>query len=336
MRESDERVMADGSLAIGPGTGGARADGLAAPADVRVSWRDMVELTKPGIVRLVTISAGVGFALSAMYRPAWSAGGAALSGLACLIGVALSAAGANTLNQVLEVERDGRMERTADRPLPAGRVPLMRGALFGAFLCFMGLSLLGIVNGAPAAAVCFVTIATYLVVYTPLKPVTPLATVVGAVPGALPPVIGWAAASTTWHGGLLDAGGWMIFALMFVWQVPHFLAIAWKYREDYGRGGYRVLPVIDPSGGRTARACMLWSLALIPVSLAPVAAMGGLLGVGYSVVATLGGIGMVWASVKLATSRSDGAALALFLVSIAYLPLVLCAAVVDAGFSALV
>ena len=334
MRDIDEQMMTDGGLVIG--AGGASVGRLVREASGASSWRDMLELTKPGIVRMVMMSAGVGFALSAMYRPAWSPAGAVLSGLACLLGVGLSAAGANTLNQVLEVERDARMKRTADRPLPSGRVPVLRGGLFGAFLCFMGLSLLGIVNGAPAAAVCFATIASYLLVYTPMKPFTPLATVVGAVPGALPPLIGWAAASATSHGGLLDAGGWALFALMFVWQVPHFLAIAWKYRADYGRGGYKVLPVVDPSGIRTARACVLWSLALIPISLATVPALGGLLGAGYAGVATLGGLGMVWASVRLARSRSDGAALALFLVSIAYLPLVLVAAVVDAGFSALV
>lgn len=326
MRNTDNAMMAEASLAVHPG---------AVSVVAQASWRDMLELTKPGIVRMVMITAGVGFALSAMYRSDWSPTGAMVSGLACLLGVGLSAAGSNTLNQVLEVERDARMRRTADRPLPAGRVPVMRAGLFGLLLCFVGLSLLGIVNGAPAAAVCFVTIASYLAVYTPLKPVTPLATVVGAVPGALPPVIGWAAASAGAGGGVLDAGGWAIFALMFVWQVPHFLAIAWKYREDYARGGYPVLPVVDPSCERTARAAVLWSLALIPVSLSLVPAMGGLVGIVYAAIATLAGLGMVWASVRLARVRTDKAAMVLFLTSIAYLPLVLFAAVVDAAIALL-
>lgn len=310
--------------------------GVRAELAGEASWRDIVELTKPGIVRMVMISGGVGFALGAMYRPAFSASGVVLSGLACLLGVGLCAAGANTLNQVIEVERDARMPRTAARPLPSGRVPLLRGLLFGMLLCLLGVSLLMIVNGGPAAAVALATIVLYLGLYTPLKPVSPMATIIGAVPGALPPMIGWTAASAGGHAGLLDAGGWSIFALMFVWQIPHFLAIAWKYRDDYAAGGHKVLAVTDPSGLSTGRAVMLWSLALIPVSLAPVWAMPDMLGAGYASVATAAGIAMVWASARMARRCDEGAALTLFLVSIAYLPLVLFAAVVDAGVTTLV
>ena len=332
MRDSIESVSMEAAAL--PLAAGVRGD-LAGVGVERASWRDIVELTKPGIVRMVMISAGVGFALGAMYRPVFSASGVVLSGLSCLLGVGLCAAGANTLNQVIEVERDARMPRTLGRPLPSGRVPVLRALLFGTLLCFMGVLLLLIVNGGPAAGVALATIGLYVAVYTPLKPVTPLATIIGAVPGALPPMIGWAAASAAAKGGLLDAGGWSIFALMFVWQVPHFLAIAWKYREDYAAGGHRVLPVTDPSGASTGRAAVVWSLALIPVSLAPVWAIPGLLGIGYASIATVGGLAMVWASLRMARERTSGSALVLFLVSIAYLPVVLFAAVVDAGISAL-
>jgi len=308
---------------------------LGAPAREAVSWaRDVYALAKPGIVKMVVITTGVGFALAAMTR-AWTLPQLVMTAFMCLLGTALSAAGANALNMAVEARRDSAMHRTMRRPIPAGRMGVAHGMGAGVLFSVAGVAVLALGTNAVAALVSAVTILSYVLIYTPMKPVTPLATLVGAVPGALPPLIGWAAASVGPWRGLSETGGWTLFALMFVWQVPHFLAIAWKYREDYARGGHAVLPVVDPSGVRTAWAAMLWALALVPVSLAPVVAMPGRVGLVYVVVATVAGLLFAWAGVRFARTLADREARALFFGSIAYLPVVLITLVGDAALTRL-
>lgn len=297
-------------------------------------WGAVVELSKPGIVKMVTLSSAVGFVMSALVQE-WTMPRLAVSAAGCLLGTALSAAGANALNQTMEVERDALMRRTRNRPVPSGRMGEVSAMLAGVLLGVAGLGVLCLLCNPWASMVSAVTIATYLFWYTPMKPVTPLATIVGALPGALPPLIGWAAASPgqPW-GGLNEPGGWAIFAIMFVWQIPHFLAIAWKYREDYAAGGHRVLPVVDPSGASTARSVVAWSLTLVPISLVAVRAMPERLGVVYSIVALLAAGIMVVESVRLARSRTDANARRLFFASIIYLPVIFMGMVGDAVLTA--
>jgi len=273
----------------------------------RASAADWLELTKPRITLLVVFTALVGF-VTASPGPRWSSLLAA-----ALVGTGLVAAGASTLNQVLERATDALMNRTRNRPIPAGRIRPVEATLFGLLLTAAGLALLGALGGALPALVAFATWASYLFLYTPLKRRTHLATLVGAVPGALPPVIGWAAAS-----GRLEPGAFILFAIVFLWQIPHFLAIAWLYREDYERGGIQVLPVIDREGVLTGRQAVLHSVALLVVSLAPVAA--GLGGTLYLAGAVVLGVALTLASLRLARARDLGAARFLFLASVLYLP----------------
>ena len=231
----------------------------------RASTADWLELTKPRITMMVVFTALVGFVAASAASP-WS-------GLltAALVGTGLVAGGASVLNMVMERDTDALMQRTRTRPIPAGRIRPADARWFGALLTFGGLALLLSLCGALAALVAFSTWASYLFLYTPLKRRTHLSTLVGAVPGALPPVIGWAAAS-----GRLEPGAFILFAIVFLWQIPHFLAIAWLYRDDYERGGFPMLPVIDREGRVTGRQAVLHSVALLVVSLAPVAAgLGG-------------------------------------------------------------
>jgi protoheme IX farnesyltransferase len=273
----------------------------------RASAADWLELTKPRITLLVVFTALVGF-VTAAQAPGWSA-----LLVAALAGTALVAAGASALNQVLERATDALMHRTRNRPIPAGRIRPAEATLFGALLTGAGLGLLGALCGPLSALVAFATWASYLFLYTPLKRRTHLATLVGAVPGALPPVIGWAAAS-----GRLEPGAFILFAIVFLWQIPHFLAIAWLYRDDYERGGLQVLPVIDREGVLTGRQAVIHSVALLVVSLAPVAAgLGGTLYLGGAVVL---GVALTLAALRLARARDMGAARFLFLASVLYLP----------------
>jgi len=273
----------------------------------RASAADWLELTKPRITLLVVFTALVGF-VTASPGPRWSSLLAA-----ALVGTGLVAAGASTLNQVLERATDALMNRTRNRPIPAGRIRPVEATLFGLLLTAAGLALLAALGGPLPALVAFATWASYLFLYTPLKRRTHLATLVGAVPGALPPVIGWAAAS-----GRLEPGAFILFAIVFLWQIPHFLAIAWLYREDYERGGIQVLPVIDREGVLTGRQAVLHSVALLVVSLAPVAA--GLGGTLYLAGAVVLGVALTLASLRLARARDLGAARFLFLASVLYLP----------------
>ena len=273
----------------------------------RTAAADWLELTKPRITTMVVFTALVGFA-AAGPGPLWTG----LLG-AALAGTGLVAAGASVLNQVMERETDALMLRTRTRPVPSGRILPRQACAFGGLLTATGLGLLLWRCGPLAAAVALATWASYLFLYTPLKRQTPLATLVGAVPGALPPVIGWAAASAR-----LDPGAFLLFAILFLWQVPHFLAIAWLYRDDYARAGFPMLPVLDREGSFTARQAVIHCLALLLVSLAPFAA--GLAGPTYLAGAFLLGVALTLFALRLARGRDLVSARGLFLASVLYLP----------------
>jgi protoheme IX farnesyltransferase len=278
--------------------------------------RDLLGLTKSGITAMVALSAAAGM-LVASTRPAplalW---------LHTLLGTALVAAGASALNQVVERDYDALMRRTAGRPIPAGRLHPDLALLCGVVLALLGLGQLALGANLLAALLAAGTLAGYVFVYTPFKRVSSLATVVGAVPGAVPPLIGWAAVR-----GDLPAPAWLLFALLFFWQMPHFLAIAWLYRADYARGGFPMLSVADPEGLRTSRQALLYCAALLPVSLLPSAF--GLAGAVYFAGALLAGIWFFVAAVLFALDRNPVSARRLMLVSVFYLPVVLAALAAD-------
>ena len=258
------------------------------------------------ITLMVVLTAFVGFALGST--------GGILSGrlAATLAGTALVAAGASCFNMLLERRTDSLMLRTRNRPLPAGRLRPPEALVWGLALTTIGLALLAWRTGALAAAIAFVTWASYLFFYTPLKTRTSLSTIVGALPGALPPVIGWAAAR-----GRLEPGAFVLFAIVFLWQIPHFLAIAWIYREDYARGGLPMLPVLDPDGRLTGRQAVANTVALLLVSLAPTAA--GIAGRAYFAGALALGLAFTAVAVRAAVLRTPRAARWLFVASILYL-----------------
>jgi protoheme IX farnesyltransferase len=237
----------------------AYASGSSLPL-VRSRWLDFLELTKPriGVMVLFTVAAGALLAARAPFD--------LMQLVHALIGTALVASGASALNQWLERGSDALMRRTENRPLPAGRLNTAEVLVFGFALSAGGLVYMAVLMTHPlAVALTAATLLSYAFVYTPLKTRTTLNTLIGAVPGALPPVIGWTALT-----GTLDALAVVLFLIVFLWQVPHFLAIAWMYREDYARAGLKMLPAIDTDGSATARQMLLYSLALIPVSLLPV------------------------------------------------------------------
>jgi heme o synthase len=268
---------------------------------------DYLELAKPRITLMVVLTAMVGYVLG--LRGPLSAPHL----LATLAGTALVAAGASALNMLIERRTDALMLRTRARPLPAGRLRPAEALAWGLALTSVGLAALAWTAGPLSALVALVTWSSYLFLYTPLKPRTSLSTVVGAFPGALPPVIGWAAAR-----GSLEPGAFVLFAILFLWQIPHFLAIAWIFREDYARGGLPMLPVLDPEGRITGRQAVANSLALLIVSLTPTAA--GLAGTVYLVGAVFLGLAFSAVAVWAAAERTPRAARALFLASLVYLP----------------
>jgi protoheme IX farnesyltransferase len=231
-----------------------------------------------------------------------------------IAGVALVAAGAAVLNQVLESRTDALMRRTRLRPLPDRRVNANEARVFGLVLGLGGLTLLATRTTWLAAGLALATLAVYLMVYTPLKRRTPLATLVGAVPGALPPLIGWTAS----HGSI-DAGGVALFTIVFLWQIPHFMAIAWMYRDDYASAGFPMLSVIEPEGRRAGRQALINTAALLPASVTPT--LAGVSGMPYAGVALVLGAGLLWLAARFAATRSDEAARRLFFGSITYLPL---------------
>ncbi len=268
---------------------------------------DFIALTKPRLNSLVLVTTTVCF-----YLAAPDAGVVWLIG-PTIIGTALVAGGAAALNQVYERKADGLMHRTRHRPLPSGRLLPAEARGFGIALSLIGLAVLTYTRPL-AAGLALATIVTYVLIYTPLKCRTPFATVVGAVPGALPAALGWVAAS-----GSMTLEAWVLFGIVFLWQIPHFLAIAWIYREDFARAGFQVLPVVEPSGRRTARHVLLFLAGLLPVSLAP--AWIGMAGTPYLLGTTLLGFGFAALSVRFALHRSTQTARNLFVGSLVYLPL---------------
>lgn len=299
----------------------------------------VLELSKPRITRLVTLTAAVGFVL-AMVSQTHTKTDLFLSALGCLVGTALSASGANALNQWWEHTRDAAMKRTASRPLPTGRLRPNQALWAGLAFSVFGVATLLSICGWPAAMISAITILVYVLMYTPMKPVTPLSTLVGAIPGALPPLIGWCAArhislEPGVHSGLWEAGGWSLFALMFVWQIPHFLAIAWMYREDYAQGGFRMLPIFDRTGHLTSLMVAGWAVLLIPATVAPALAMPDRLGVTYVAVATISGFWFLAGTVRLMLERTRERARAVFIGSIIHLPVLLVFMVGEVGVRAI-
>ncbi len=281
-----------------------------------VRLADLVELTKPRITLMVVLTAAIGVLLSG--------GGSVSLSLAihALLGTGLVAAGSAALNHVLERDLDALMKRTADRPLPAGRMHPDTALFFGVALAVAGLLELTVAVNLLTALLGAVALAGYLFVYTPMKRISSLATIVGAIPGALPPLMGWTAVSNR-----LDLGGLVLFAILFLWQLPHFLAIAWMCREDYARAGIPVLPVVEPDGRSTARQMMLYGAALLPVSLMPTVL--GLTGTTYLLGTLALGCFFLAVCVSFALSFSTGAARRVLLVSVLYLPAVMLVMVFD-------
>jgi protoheme IX farnesyltransferase len=277
---------------------------------------DFLILTKPRVVLMVLVTTVVGYYLGSAGAPDY------LRLLHTLLGTALAAAGTLALNQFLEREIDGRMERTRLRPLPDGRLQPAEALRFGAAITAAGVLYLLLAVGWLAALVTAFTVVLYLFAYTPLKLRTPLCLIVGAVPGALPPVTGWVAAR-----GEFAMGAWVLFAILFLWQLPHTLAIARLYREDYARAGIRLLPVVDPDGTSTERQIVSGCLALLAVGLLPT--LVGLAGPVYFFGALILGIGFLGCGMLQAFSPSTGAARRLLFASLLYLPILLALLALD-------
>jgi protoheme IX farnesyltransferase len=299
-----------------PGPRSAATESAARP---RVS--DLVELTKPRITLMVVLTAGLGILLAGR----WPGGGGRLEAalvVHALLGTALVSGGASALNQILERELDARMRRTAGRPLPSGRMGLATAWIFSLSISLAGLVYLALAVNPLTALLGLAASASYVLLYTPMKQLSSLSTLVGAVPGAIPPMMGWAAVA-----GRLEPGAWALFGLLFFWQLPHFLAIAWLCREEYGSVGFPMVPVTDPDGRRTARQMVLYSLALLAVSLTPT--LLGLAGSSYAVGAIVLGVAAVLLAVDFARAPSTAAARRLMRFSIVYLPAVLAVLALD-------
>ncbi len=276
------------------------------------------ELTKPRITTLVLATTLVGYTLGAQNTPE-------IGRLVhLLLATGLVAGGASALNQFLERDADARMHRTRRRPIPSGRLAPGEALVVAVGLSALGIVWLAAAVSAAASLVATLTLGSYVLAYTPLKRMTPWCTVVGAVPGALPPVIGWVAARDT-----VGAGALVLFTLLFLWQLPHFFAIAWIYREDYARGRFPMWPVVDPSGTWTFRQITVTSVLLAAASIVPT--LIGMTGRLYLAGAAILGAGFVVLAVALARSRADRAAQRLFLYSVLYLPAIVALMLADRG-----
>ena len=268
------------------------------------------ELFKARLTALVLLTTVVGF-----YLGSRGAMNVALL-LHSLLGTALLAAGAAALNQLLERDYDARMERTEDRPLPSGRLSPQTVLVIGGVISAAGMVYLAALVNLLTALLGAATLVSYLFVYTPLKRLTTLNTVIGAVPGALPPLMGWTAATDQ-----MNAGGWALFAILFFWQLPHFFAIAWMYRDDYARAGFRMLPIVDPDGTRTGRQSVSHTLGLMVMSLFPVVfKVSGMI---YAAGAIVLGLVFLALAVRFSRRLTRESARTLFFASIIYLPLLL-------------
>ena len=277
---------------------------------------DYVMLAKPRLSSLVLLAALAGFFFGSTGNIDF------VLLLETLFGTALVACGASALNQVLERENDALMDRTKGRPLPSHRLEVDQVLYFGVATAVIGMLYLALCVNLPSAQWAALTLALYVFIYTPLKRITSLNTLVGAIPGALPPLIGFAAAR-----GELTIEAWCLFAILFAWQLPHFLAIAWIYRDDYSRAGFQMLPKVDPEGYSTGRQMALHSLTLLPLSLLPF--FLHMSGVIYMISALLMSAAFIIFALNFTFKRTDKAARQLFLSSVAYLPLMLAVMMYD-------
>jgi protoheme IX farnesyltransferase len=283
---------------------------------VRRRTADFIALTKPRVVSMILITTWVGFYLGSHGATDY------LLLLPTLIGTALAAGGTLTLNQYMERDIDALMNRTRHRPLPDGRLSPAEALAFGLVTAAAGLVYLAVAVNPLSAGVAGTITITYLLLYTPLKRVTPFCSIVGAVPGALPPVIGWAAVR---NGFGVEAG--ILFAILFLWQLPHSLAIGQLYRDDYARAGFRLLPVVEPDAQSTARQIVNNCLALVAVGLLPT--IVGLAGPLYFVAAMILGLGFLTYGIRFARRRTEAAARQLLFASLIYLPAILIAMALD-------
>lgn len=294
--------------------------GIAASVGDRLTLRERVaaysELTKPRITFLIILTAAAGFALATSGRVDY------LRMVTAMIGIGLLSSGIATLNQYMERDLDALMRRTADRPLPSGKLLPWEALVFGVGLTVLAELYLAVLVNPLTALLGLTVIAGYLFGYTPLKTRTSLSTLVGAFPGAVPPLIGWTAAR-----GELSLEAWVLFAILFLWQFPHFLAIAWMYREDYARAGILMLPVVEPDGRITGQQIVIYTLMLLPVSLLPTVL--GISGSVYLFGAIVLGLLFLFSSVRAAFSQSRQEARRLLLASVIYLPLLFILMVVN-------
>lgn len=287
-----------------------------APAAARGRLIDLYELTKPRMNFLVVITTMVGYYMAVRGWGDW------MRIVYTLVGTALTAAGSSVLNQYIERNLDSKMNRTAGRPLPAGRVRPAEALLFALVLSLAGVGILAVFVNLLTAALGALTLLLYVLLYTPAKRITSLCTIIGAVPGAIPPVMGFTAVQDK-----ITPEAMALFAILFIWQMPHFLAIAILYRDDYARGGFKMLPVVDDQMRMTGRQMVLYSVSLIPVSLLPV--LLGQSGAIYFTAALLLGVAFCGFALMCARSRSRADARQLFLASIVYLPALLSALMID-------
>jgi protoheme IX farnesyltransferase len=265
------------------------------------------ELTKPRITFLVVLTSAAGFCLGSIDHVAYGQ----LASLS--LGIALLCSGISTLNQYIERDLDGLMRRTESRPLPSGRLPASHALILGSSLSALAIIYLWLAFDWLTALLGVLTLASYLFVYTPLKTRTTFSTFLGAFPGAMPPFIGWVAAR-----GEITVEAWVLFGILFLWQFPHFLAIAWMYRDDYKRAGIKMLPVVEPDGRVTSQQIVSYTLMLLPVSLMP--ALVNLAGSVYMIGAIALGLGFLYFSARAAMTRSTWQARRLLLASVLYLP----------------
>lgn len=278
----------------------------------------LFQLGKAGLSFFVVMTAAAGFVVASRAGIAWS------RLLYTVIGTGFTSWGALALNQWWEVARDALMRRTGMRPIPSGRIAPRRALALAVLSVAGGLAVLAVRVNLLTAALGLLTVVLYILAYTPLKPQSPFCTLVGALCGGIPPIMGWAAAA-----GRIDIGGWVLGAILFTWQIPHFLALAWLFRDDYERGGFRILPVLDHSGQVTFQTVVLYILALIPMGFAVTyVGMAGLL---YMFGSFVLGAAMLFLGVRLYLRRTDANARILFFASLIYLPVLLVLLLVDRG-----
>ncbi len=275
-----------------------------------------VELTKPRIAFMLVLTSAAGFYLGTTGAFDFSLF------LNAMIGIGILAFGVATLNQYIERDTDALMDRTKDRPIPSQRLTPVEGLVFGVIQCVVAEIYLYFLVNPLTAALGISVIVGYVFLYTPLKTKTSASTAIGAIPGAMPPLMGWTASS-----GEMTVGAWALFLLLFLWQFPHFFAIAWMYRDQYAKAGILMLPVVDPDGRITARQIVLFSIMLVPVSLAPF--FLGFAGMAYLIGAILLGLWFLYQSIRTARAKTTTEARRLLMVSVMYLPLIFGLMVVD-------